>query len=109
MGDYTKLIVNCSVKKTDSIEELKTEILDMISLTTSAYHCGGEILEVTNSWDSTCISLITQAKYGSGIEEFLTWLKPQIVQGMGGRECYAIIINEYSDIPDIRYLSEQYN
>lgn len=96
MGDYTKLIVNCSVKKTENTEELEAEIRDRVGLCTSAYHCGGELLKISNDWHHrTDITLVTQCKYSRGIDEFLQWLSPQIIDGFGDEEYYAIVVTEY--------------
>lgn len=96
MGDYTKLVVNCSVKKTDAPEKLKQEIMDRIGLCSSAYHCGGELLDINNEWHHrTDITLITQKKWGNGIKEFLEWLKPQVINGIGDEDIYAFECSEY--------------
>ena len=102
MGDYTKLIVNCSIKKTENTEELEAVITERIGLTTSAYHCGGELLKISNDWHHrTDITLVTQCKYGEGIDEFLEWLKPQVADGFGPNGVYAIVCSEYDEYPII--------
>lgn len=102
MGDYTKLIVNCSVEKREDIDALREEILNQIILHSSAYHCGGEVLHIGNEWHHrTDITLVTQAKYGQGISEFLEWLKPQVINGFGESDIFAIEMDEYSNNPII--------
>lgn len=102
MSDYTKLIVNCSVVNNKTIEDYKAEILENMGgyLSSSAYHCEGELLEVTNSSyikDKKHISLIAQNKYGRDIPGFLEWLKPQVTQGMGYNDIFAFEISEYEN------------
>lgn len=99
MGDYTKLIVNCSIKKTEDTEALREEILEKLGfLGSSAYHCGGEFLHIENDWHHrTDISIISQQKYGRNIDEFLDWLRPQIVDGFGSNDTWAIVADEYSE------------
>ena len=96
MGDYTKLIVNCSVKKTEDVEKLEQDIRERLDFMSSAYHCGGEMLEISNEWDHrTDITLVTQTKWGNGIEDFLEWLEPQVIDGFGDEEYFAIVSCEY--------------
>lgn len=102
MGDYTKLIVNCSIKKTENTDTLKEEILSRIGLTTSAYHCGGELLDISNDWHHrTDITLVTQCKYGRGVDEFIEWLEPQVIGGFGPNDIWAIVCSEYDEKPII--------
>ena len=100
MGDYTKLIVNCSIKKTENTDKLREEILEHIDLMSSAYHCGGEFLHIENEWHHrTDITLVTQAKYGRGIDEFLAWLTPMVTNGIGEDDVFAIVCDEYTSNP----------
>jgi hypothetical protein len=99
VGDYTKIIVNCTVWGIESSEKFRAEILERLPLHTSAYHCGGELLQVEQ--DKTFkakwhVTFITQAKYGKGIKEFIEWLGPKVMDGFGSDEIFAIEIDEYS-------------
>ena len=108
MGDYNKLIVNCSIKKTENIDALKQELKDRIGLVTSAYHCGGELIHADNEWDdSTSIVIVTQCKYGRGIEEFIEWLRPQVIQGMGDGGVFAIDFSEYGSVPTVYSMTDK--
>lgn len=109
MGDYNKLIVNCGIKKIkdEEIDSLKEGLKDKIGLCSSAYHAGGEIIHVDNDWrHRTDITIVTQCKYGRGIEEFIDWLKPQVIDGVGEGEVFAMNFSEYSVEP-ILYKMEQ--
>jgi hypothetical protein len=111
MGDYTKFIVNCSVKKLDDegAEILEGDIRSKLSMLTSAYHCGGELVNISNDWHHrTDISIITQCKYGNGILQFIEWLKPQVTQGFGESEIFAMEISEYCTEPTL-YCMESIN
>jgi hypothetical protein len=100
MGDYTKIIVNCSLKKTEDLESLRREIYERLPLISSAYHCGGEILQVGNEWHHrTDITLVAQAKYGRGIQEFIEWLRPQVIDGFGEGDIFAVVASEHCEIP----------
>lgn len=107
MGDYNKLIVNCSINKIkdEDLEKYKAEFLDKIYIGSSAYHCGGELLEINNHWHhKTDITLVTQTKNGHLIPEFLDWLEPQVIQGCGYKEAWAMEWSEYQREPTIRYM-----
>jgi hypothetical protein len=106
MGDYTKVIVNCSVKKKTEAElvKYKKEWLDNVYLCTSAYHCGGELLEFSNEWNyRTDVTFVTQLKYSQGLKEFIAWLKPQVIDGCGERGCFAMSFTEYQKEPTMYY------
>ncbi len=45
--------------------------------------------------------------YSQEIETFLSWLKPHIEQGSGGREFYAIVTYEEAEEPTIYYLKDK--
>lgn len=110
MGDYTKLIVNASVKKMTDEEaaEFKLLLEDILQPSSSAYHCGGEIIHVGNEWrHRTDILICAQRKRGNGIEEFLAWLKPQLIDGMGEREAFALTFTEYQSSPDVYWLVDK--
>jgi len=105
MGDYTKLIVNCGLKKmtdkeTESFKILVQEKLG--GLCSSAYHCGGELLELDNEWHHrTDLTIVNQHKYSIGIIDFIDWLRPYVVDGMGQDEVFAMAFTEYDDIPNL--------
>lgn len=110
MGDYTKLIVNCSVKKMTDEEVLvfKDKIMGKMGLLSSAYHAGGEVLEVDNEWGHrTDVTLVTQDKYGGKLDDFLNWLAPQVTNGCGQDDAWAMTWTEYQREPDIHYLMEK--
>lgn len=109
MGDYNKLIVNCSIKKTEAedLEKFKVEVLDKIYLSSSAYQCGGCVFHIDNDWNHrTDIILVTQTKYGRRIPEFLDWLAPQVIQGCGDKDAWAMEWSEYQKEPTIRYMEK---
>ena len=98
MSDYTKLIVNCTVWDIESCEKFSEEILERLPICTSAYHCGGELLEVVQDSvfkNNYHVTFVTQAKHGKGIAEFIEWLGPKIVQGFGDNDIFAFEIGEY--------------
>lgn len=99
MGDYTKLIVNCSVKEQDE-EQLRNKINEFYR-STSMYHCGGELLHINSDGYRTNITMVSQHKYSRGIDEFLEWLRPQVVDGFGEDEIYAISCTEYCKEPKV--------
>ena len=108
MGDYTKLIVNCSLKnmEKEELEKFKSEIEERIYICSSAYHCGGEVFELDDNWHHrTDLTIVTQIKWGRGISEFLDWLKPQIVGGFGEKDYFAVEMNEYDDAPKLHRLN----
>ena len=109
MGDYTKVIVNCAIKKIDEnrIEGFRKEFLDKAYLCSSAYHCGGELLEIDNDWHHRSdITFVTQLKYGRGLEEFIEWLKPLVIQGMGENDAFALVFSEYQKEPTLYYMED---
>lgn len=105
MGDYTKLIVNCSVKRQDE-EKLRNKIEEFY-FSTSFYHCGGEILFIDSDHARTNITIVSQHKYSRGIDVFLEWLKPQVIAGFGEDEIYAISCNEYQTNPTVYKAKEK--
>ena len=111
MGDYVKLIVNCSVAKKSDEEatEFRNQVLEAgRGLLTSAYHCGGEVCHVSNSWHHrTDLVYVCQFKYGDGLPEFLAWLEPQVIDGSGDGEAWAIVFTEYEKEPKIHYMKNK--
>lgn len=110
MGDYNKLIVNCSLKKMnkDEVELFEKRVRDSIGISSSAYHCGGELLHIDNYWHHrTDFTLVTQAKYGIGVQEFIDWLRPQVIDGMGENETFAIEFSEYDEYPKTYHKLEE--
>lgn len=110
MGDYTKVIVNCSTDKMndDEIESFKTQFLDKAYLCSSAYHCGGELLEIKNDWHHrTDITFVTQLKYSRGLDEFIEWLKPKVTNGMGESDVFALSFTEYQSKPTLYQMEKE--
>lgn len=107
MGDYSTLHVSAGIKKL-SKEEKETfveELMGRVPRTDSAYHSTSYHIYINDDWHhQTRIEISTQAKHGRGIKEFLDWLEPMIIQGMGQNEVWAISFNEYSPNPEIRSL-----
>ena len=106
MGDYTKVIVNCGIEKLEDneIADYKAKFLDNVRLCSSAYHCGGELLEIQNDWHHrTDITFVTQLKYSQGLEEFIDWLKPQVIDGMGEEDAFALVFTEYHIEPKVYF------
>ena len=106
MGDYTKVIVNCSIKKIEDekeIESFKDEFFGMVSSnSSSAYQCGGDIFHFCNEWHHrSSITFITQMKYGRGLEEFIEWLRPKVIQGSGDSDVFAMSFSEYQTEPTL--------
>lgn len=111
MGDYTKLIVNCGVKKREDIEAFKKEIEEKLDgLCSSAYHCGGELLHIDNEWHQrTDLVIVNQFKYSRGLDEFLDWLEPMVRDGFGDEDIWAIIATEYENGVSFRKLNPTRN
>lgn len=107
MGDYTKLIVNCSVKKMtdEEAKDFENEVLERLGgLRSSAYHCAGELCVVQNDWQHrTELTIVNQHKYGGGIEGFLSWLEPKVIDGIGMNSLFAIVMDEYCVTPKLYY------
>jgi hypothetical protein len=99
MGDYTKLIVNCNVMSSKSVEDYKEQFLKQVYICSSAYHCGGETLHIENEWGALAITFVTQLKYSRGLDEFIEWLRPQVVDGFGRKNWFALSCTEYDDKP----------
>ena len=101
MGDYSKVIVECTVKVKK--EDLEAKVSEL-GLGVSAYQSEGwaTIIKPCNQ-DPDCehfdLVLVGQAKYERGVEEFLGWLKPHVIQGSGTGELYAMVISEYEYAP----------
>lgn len=107
MGDYNTQIISAGIKRVDDdlLEELRSEILSRLGLCDSAYHATAPFLEIRNWHHQTNISMITQAKYNRGVEEFLDWLEPVVIDGLGQNETWAINFSEYSNNPTMRKLN----
>ena len=103
MGDYNVQIISAIVKsiKGADLEAFRTEVLERLPLRDSAYHATAPFLSIINSPETT-ISMITQAKWNRGTEDFLDWLEPMVTQGMGMGEVWAINYSEYSAEPTVR-------
>lgn len=112
MGDYTKVIVNCSIKRLNNEEQAKfrEEFDEIMGLLTSAYHCGGELFQLYNPrYDDsiTEVVIITQDKYSRNLNKFIAWLKPKVIQGMGQGECFAMAFTEYCNKPKCYYMEDE--
>lgn len=108
MGDYSKLIVSCTVKVPK--EELEAKIAEL-PLTDSAYQSQERVISIepnSSSYRKDCLNLIIvgQTKFGRGQHEFCEWLKPYVVQGSGENEVFAISFSEYSDQPALWKMRE---
>jgi hypothetical protein len=103
MGDYTKLIVNCTLKERVTKEKILSQLNG--SLSSSYYHCQGELLEID---DENNLTLVNQHKYSNGIEGFLYWLKEEIgiSEGIGERGLYAIVVREWGE-PELHFLEKR--
>ncbi len=107
MGDYSKLIVACSVKKSVQAE-LEGKIADL-GLYTSAYQSGERVVSLEPdkySSNELNVVLVGQTKWGDGQKEFCEWLKPHVTQGSGLNEVYALSFSEYSDEPTVWKLED---
>jgi len=104
MGDYNALIVSAGIKRIDDdkLEDFKKEILDRIGLCDSAYHATSPFISVENCHFQTTLSMITQAKYNRGVDDFLDWLEPQVIDGLGPEQVWSINYSEYFNEPTIR-------
>jgi hypothetical protein len=111
MGDYTKVIVNCSLKKMSDKDaaKLEEEILEMAGTYSSAYHCGGELIKIQNDWHHRSdLTFVTQMKYSRGLDEFIDWLRPQVIEGMGECDAFAMSFTEYQKEPTVYYKEQIY-
>ncbi len=106
MGDYTKVIVNCNIKEPENLDEFKSEFHDMIEMNSSAYHCGGGLLEFTREWDDLSVTMVTQLKYSRGLAEFIEWFRPFVIQGMGEEDVFAMSFTEYQTEPTLYRMEE---
>jgi hypothetical protein len=108
MGDYNVLIISAGVKKIDdnAVDEFKTLISEKLPCTSSAYHATAHFISIDNSWShQTRLSIITQTKWGDGIKEFIEWLTPMVVKGIGSGNVWALEFSEYDPYPIITKLS----
>ena len=103
MGDYSKLIVSCTVKP-EIEEELKAKI-EELSLCTSAYQSDEFIVNLKQSdlrsRDCLDVIIVGQTKWGHRQSEFCEWLRPHVIQGSGLNDVFAMSFSEYSDEPII--------
>jgi len=108
MGDYNKLIVSCTVNGSIK-EELQVKI-EELELGTSAYQSQEHTISIKpGSWDHIKnhleVILVGQTKYGRGQSEFCEWLRPNVIQGSGRNDVFAISFSEYSDTPTLWKIS----
>lgn len=106
MGDYNTLIVSAGIKRIpdDKLKEFEDEVRARLfdeRATDSAYHATAPFLSFNQWHHQTNMSLIVQAKYNRGVEEFLDWLKPMVVDGLGPAEVWAINFSEYTPVPQM--------
>lgn len=104
MGDYSKLIVACTVKG-EIKEELNAKVKEL-GLGDSAYQSQEQVISIEeNEWHhrkgDLNLVLVGQTKYGRGQDEFCEWLRPYVIQGSGENDVFALSFSEYSDTPDI--------
>jgi hypothetical protein len=102
VGDYNVLIVSAKVRTSADEKTFKEEFQEMFPQTDSAYHATAPFIE----WNGWTVSAIGQAKYNRGVAEFMDWLRPHVIAGMGPRDAWAINFSEYTDQPTIEYLRE---
>ena len=95
MGDYVKIVINCGVALGErswdgkSSDQFRKEFYGIMGgLTTSAYHCGGEMFTLGEDND---LVLVTQDKYGRNVDRLAEWLRPHVIRGMGDGDCYMIV------------------
>lgn len=106
MGDYSKLIVSCTVKS--EIKKELTKRLEDFKLYASAYQSQERIVSIEESeWGNLNLILIGQRKWGDGIEDFCNWLKPYVLQGSGENEVFAMEFSEYSTSPKLYTIRDQ--
>ncbi len=106
MGDYNKLIVTCSIKK--SVKKELMQRLDELSLGVSAYQSSERVISIepdTYNAKELNVIIVGQTKYGQGQEEFCDWLRQYVVQGSGLNDVYAMSFSEYTDEPRVWKLS----
>ena len=108
MGDYTVLIITAGLKKIpdDKLKEFEGEVLDRMPLNDSAYQASAPTIALEQWFTQTRLSLITQAKYSRGISEFLDWLRPMVVQGIGSEDVWATYYTEYCSTPQTEKLND---
>lgn len=99
MGDYSKLIVSCSIKK--EAKELLVDKLEEFQLYESAYHSSETATVMEDDGKEVNIVLVGQRKWGDGIDDFCDWLRPHVTQGSGENDVYAIVFDEYSGLPKL--------
>lgn len=103
MGDYTKLIVDATVKAPKA--DIETAVAKL-SLYYSAYHCAGVVEKIVESpFDKNvyCVTLVGQTKWGDRQNEFLDWISPFVIQGSGERDCWSMQFSEYQIEPTCRF------
>lgn len=109
MGDYSKLIVACTVKASAS-DELKNKI-EELGLGDSAYQSQERVISIEpTTWrknGALNLVLVGQTKYGRGQSEFCEWLRPHVIQGSGEDDVFAISFSEYCSVPRLWKLREQ--
>lgn len=110
MGDYNVQIISAKLKRIDDdkLDEFKIEIQSRMPLLDSAYHATSPFISVSNWHHCTNLSMIVQAKYNRGVEEFLDWLRPMVLGGMGPGDAWSINFSEYSKEPRIEYLHPEW-
>ncbi len=104
MGDYNVQIISARIKKPPTLDDnqLREEILERLPLCDSAYHGTNPFVNVGTDSIGTYVSLITQAKWNRGVNEFLDWFEPMVCQGIGEDDVWSINYSEYSGEPTIR-------
>lgn len=109
MGDYNVQIISARVKNPDkkSSEDFKEEVESRLPKIDSAYHSTSPFISVSDNFgDSLTLSMIVQAKYNRGVDEFIKWLKPMVIGGMGAADVWSLNFNEYDRGPKIICLRE---
>ncbi len=126
MGMYTELIFGASLKKdtpTEIIDTIKYMVGDIEKPESLAFDLGRNPLlggsyyfgvnspvtkfykdEISKEW--VLSSRANIKNYNNEIEQFLTWIKPYISNGSGGKNMYAIVMYEESEEPTIYYLNQ---
>lgn len=111
MGDYNAVFISAKLKVRTKDEEafkkFKKKVKDKLSPRYSSYHATANFINFKRI-DSRYIilTLVTQAKYNQGIEEFKNWLRPMVVQGLGLKDAWYINFGEYNQEPIIEYLGD---
>jgi len=110
MGDYNVQIISAKLKRIDDdkLDAFKEEVESRLPRGDSAYHATAPFIAVANWHHCTNLSMIVQAKYNRGVDEFLAWLGPQVLGGMGPGDAWSINFSEYTKNPRIIYLNPDY-